>query len=74
MLLIFPSCIQLGTDCENGVTQIRKPRSGFHFITIDEQIPSRQSWTQGQALESKYWFPCLDHPRVRFTTEIIVSP
>jgi aminopeptidase N len=51
-----------------------RPRSGFHFIGPDNQ-PSSQAWTQGEAIESRYWFPCLDDPQVKFPREIrVIAP
>jgi len=53
------------------------PRSGFHFIVPDklEQSSVFQSWTQGETMESRYWFPCIDDPQVKFTREIeIIAP
>ena len=51
-----------------------KPRKGFYFIEPDKYYPKKnlQAWTQGQTIESKYWFPCLDHPLVKFESEISV--
>lgn len=51
-----------------------KPRKGFYFVSADKQYPRKQleAWTQGESTESKYWFPCIDHPQVRFTSEISV--
>ena len=47
-----------------------KPRRGLYFIKgKDKDI---QVWTQGEATDSKYWFVCVDHPNMRFTSEIIV--
>ena len=34
---------------------------------------SFQIWTQGEANESRYWFPCLDDPQVKFPREIHVT-
>lgn len=54
----------------------KSPRSGFHFIVQDSLIDSTsaiQSWTQGETMESKYWFPCIDDPQVKFTREIQVT-
>ncbi|HET7643617.1 MAG TPA: M1 family metallopeptidase, partial [Nitrososphaeraceae archaeon] len=52
-----------------------KPRSGFHFITHDERHCSNsfQTWTQGEANESRYWFPCVEDPQVKFPREIHVT-
>ena len=50
----------------------RIPRSGFHFIQPDKYYPEKnlQAWTQGETIESRYWFPCLDDPQVKFAREI----
>ena len=59
------------------------PRSGFHFIVPDQLDQSSsssssaayQSWTQGETMESRYWFPCIDDPQVKFTREIeVIAP
>jgi aminopeptidase N len=57
---------------KHGVLGINEPRSGFHFITYGRNSQNKQAWTQGQAMESKYWFPCLDDPQVKFPREIQV--
>ncbi len=52
------------------------PKNGFHFIAKskqDKQIPAYQAWTQGQATESPYWFPCIDSPQIKFTLDIEVT-
>ena len=58
---------------KNGGINIRTPRSGFYFITAEGNSPAKQAWTQGEALESRYWFPCLDDPQVKFLREIQVT-
>ncbi len=54
------------------------PRSGFHFILpdqLDQTSSAFQSWTQGETMESRYWFPCIDDPQVKFTREIeVIAP
>jgi aminopeptidase N len=52
-----------------------KPRRGFFFVKPDKDYPNKQlqAWTQGEATESKYWFPCFDHPDMKFTSEMIVD-
>ncbi|HET7641978.1 MAG TPA: M1 family metallopeptidase, partial [Nitrososphaeraceae archaeon] len=49
-----------------------KPRSGFHFIE-DENGNAYQSWTQGETIESRYWFPCIDHPQIKYKREIRIT-
>ncbi len=52
-----------------------RPRKGMYFIEPDKHYPSKQleAWTQGETTEARYWFPCIDHPQVKFTSEISVS-
>lgn len=52
-----------------------KPRQGFYFVKPDSNYPNKQvqAWTQGEATLSKYWFPCFDHPDMKFTCEMIIE-
>ena len=54
---------------------IGNPRSGFNFIENFENTPEKnlQAWTQGETIESRYWFPCLDQPQVKFPREIHIT-
>ena len=47
------------------------PRRGLYFNQPDEGYPGRpeQIWTQGQAEDSACYFPCLDFPGEKFTSE-----
>ena len=59
-----------------GKEEFGPPKTGFHFITNgnqDKQSPSYQAWTQGEAAESRYWFPSIDTPQVKFTLDIEIS-
>jgi aminopeptidase N len=60
---------------KDGVLGIYKPRSGFYFVSsnIDDNSSFKQAWTQGETLESKYWFPCLEDPKVKFAREIQIT-
>ena len=40
-----------------------KPTRGLNFVRFGEEHAT-QAWTQGEPTESKYWFPCLDHPQL----------
>lgn len=31
---------------------------------------SSQTWTQGESVESKYWFPCIESLQIKFSTQI----
>src|ERR1051326_4271301 len=49
-----------------------RPRKGFYFVSADKEYPDKrtEAWTQGETMESKYWFPCLDHPVVKFPSQL----
>jgi aminopeptidase N len=51
------------------------PRRGLYFNRPDEAYPDRptQIWTQGQAEDSGYYFPCIDYPGEKFTSEMIAT-
>jgi aminopeptidase N len=56
-------------------SRMNPPHSGFHFISKSEGQPAFQAWTQGEALESRYWFPCIDDPNMKYPREIqIIVP
>ena len=40
------------------------PRMGVYFTGPDKEHPEKevQAWTHTEAEESRYWFPCHDHP------------
>lgn len=52
-----------------------RPRRGLYFLKPDAGYPQRplQAWTQGQDEDSRYWFPCLDAPAQKATTEVIAT-
>jgi len=85
LIIKLPEVLEIGkTIClaikysaghyEQDRTIAKTPRSGFHFIRPDEGYPNKkyQAWTQGEATESRYWFPCFDHPELKFPWEIHV--
>ena len=57
------------------ISYTAKPRKGFYFVEPDNYYPGKyqEAWTQSETTEARYWFPCIDHPRVKFSTEISVT-
>src|SRR5450432_495877 len=51
------------------------PRRGLYFMGPDEGHPDRalQCWTQGQDDDSRYYWPCIDHPIEKFTSEVVCT-
>lgn len=64
-----------GEEVSMSISYSARPRRGLFFVRPDKDYPNKQvqAWTQGEATESKYWFPCFDHPDMKFTSEMIVD-
>src|SRR4029077_19387786 len=55
--------------------EARNPRQGIYFIGPDEGYPKKpvHVWTQGQDQDAHYWFPCIDYPNAKATTEVVAT-
>jgi aminopeptidase N len=55
--------------------QIRDPKDGLHFFGPTKTNPEAPLlvWSQGETSTNRYWFPCLDEPDQRQTTEVVVT-
>ncbi len=64
-----------GREASVAVTYRCTPRRGLYFVGPDRAYPKRhlQAWTQGQDEDSRAWFPCLDAPAQKATTEVIAT-
>ena len=53
--------------------RVQDPPTGLHFFGPTDDSPKTpwMVWSQGQPRANRYWFPCIDHPNERQTTEII---
>ncbi len=51
------------------------PRKGMYFLQPDAEVPNRpeQVWTQCQDEDARYFFPCIDAPSVKMTSELRVT-
>ncbi|MBM3897183.1 MAG: peptidase M1 [Thaumarchaeota archaeon] len=51
------------------------PRRGIFFNYPDKEYPNRpiQAWTQGESDESRFWFPSIDDPNVKVSSEVIAT-
>jgi aminopeptidase N len=64
-----------GTALDIAVRYTCRPRRGLYFIGPDADHPDRapQCWTQGQDDDSRHFWPCLDQPIEKFSTEVICT-
>ena len=74
--------IELGETLQPGKSstvivdyEARQPTQGIYFISPDKAYPKKpvQVWTQGQDQDAHYWFPCIDYPNAKATTEVIAT-
>src|SRR5262249_21720217 len=51
------------------------PQKGLYFIVPDSGYPKLQRlvWSNGEAEENHFWFPCYDYPNDMSTSEMIVT-
>ncbi|MHB8873967.1 MAG: M1 family aminopeptidase [Myxococcaceae bacterium] len=68
----LPNPLAEGESAEVSVRYRCRPTRGLYFLAPDEAYPSRprQVWTQGQDQDSRCWFPCLDAPAQKATSEL----
>jgi aminopeptidase N len=71
----LPRALRRGQGCtvelEHSVT---RPVAGLYFTRPDAAYPRRfrTVWSQGQDEDSRYYFPCLDAPRFKQTSEALI--
>jgi aminopeptidase N len=71
----LPRALEPGQACEVALTYRARPRRGLYFWGPDAGYPDRplQAWTQGQDIDARCWFPCLDTPAQKATSEVIAT-
>jgi aminopeptidase N len=55
--------------------RVRNPKDGLYFYgpsTEEPDVPLTV-WSQGEPITNRYWFPCLDQPNQRQTTELLAT-
>lgn len=52
-----------------------RPRKGLFFIRPSRHQRTKpfQVWSQGEAEDNRYWFPCYDYPNDKATSEVILT-
>ena len=55
--------------------RIQEPKDGLHFFSPSKSDPDAPLlvWSQGETTTNRYWFPCIDEPDQRQTTEVVVT-
>jgi aminopeptidase N len=55
--------------------RVHEPKDGLHFYapTVREPEAPLLVWSQGEPTSNRYWFPCIDQPDQRQTTQMVVT-
>lgn len=55
--------------------RITKPQHGAHFVVPDPNEPDqpRMVWTQSEPEYARFWYPCIDSPSDRLTSETLIT-
>jgi aminopeptidase N len=71
----LPEAASEGTTLPIAIRYACRPRRGLYFVGADAGHPDRaaQCWTQGQDDDSRYFWPCIDQPIEKFSTEVICT-
>src|SRR5256712_9392195 len=71
----LPKARKAGQVFELRISYGAKPRKGIFFTGPDKANPKRPqiTWTQGEDMDNRYWFPSYDYPNQRFTSEVLAT-
>ncbi len=73
LIIEFQNPLPLGQQNSVAITHEAQPKKGLYFRTPDMGYLEGEDhlFTQGEAIESRHWFPCFDSPNEKLTTEVI---
>ncbi|MFQ5653608.1 MAG: M1 family metallopeptidase, partial [Planctomycetota bacterium] len=71
----LPNPAGAGDEIEITIAYQCVPEKGIYFVSPDPRYPDRprQVWSQGEAEESRHWYPCFDSPAERVSSEVIAT-
>ncbi len=76
LTILLPTAWSTGQEATLHVDyRVENPKEGLHFFgpTAAEPDTPRIVWSQGEPISNRHWFPCIDAPDERQTTEIVVT-
>jgi aminopeptidase N len=74
-ITVIPSKVLLwNTEDSVTIEYSATPRKGLYFIGWNDPngLSRKQIWSQGEAVDNRYWIPLYDEPNNKLTTEMIV--
>lgn len=75
LIIKLPRTLGEGERATVATSYSARPRKGMYFVGPDQHYPDKhpEVWTQGETVEAKHWFPCIDHPQVKFSSDITIT-
>ena len=72
LVITFAADLPPGKDASVTVTYQAEPKQGLYFRTPEMGYKAGDAhlFTQGEPIEARHWYPCLDAPNHQFTSEI----
>ncbi|MFM1768807.1 MAG: Aminopeptidase, partial [Verrucomicrobiota bacterium] len=73
VVVTFAEPLPAGREATVVVTYEAVPQKGLYFRTpaMGYRPEDMHVWTQGEPFEARHWFPCVDAPNEKFTSEVI---
>ncbi len=72
LLITFASAVPAGRESRVSIHYSAQPEKGLYFRTpeMGYKPGDEHLFTQGEAIDNRYWYPSPDAPNEKFTTEI----
>ena len=72
LIIDFANPIPADKESRVSIRYSAQPEKGLYFRTPEMGYPpgDEHLFTQGEAIDNRYWYPCPDAPNEKFTTEI----
>ena len=72
LIITFASAVPTGHEARVTIRYNAQPAKGLYFRTpeMGYKPGDEHLFTQGEAVDNRYWYPCPDSPNEKFTTEI----
>ena len=72
ILITFAHALAHGKQATLTIEYSAQPTKGLYFRVPSNGYLANEShlWTQGESIDSRYWFPCYDAPNLKYTSEI----
>jgi len=72
LVLTFAAPVPAGAEVSLVIVYRAEPTEGLYFRTPEQGYKPGDThlFTQGEEIEARHWYPCLDSPNVKFTSEV----